>query len=194
MNLYIKFYFTILAFIQIHLFLIKVMAQIRKEFAKSILEQDYIRILLISFLVLMIPNIFVYAYHTEHEFSEGFKNIQNPTTNHKGNEQLAEGIFFLGITLGYIITTMYIVFRPNNLKNYYIIILGTIAIIVIYYLSKTTGFPAPDFYDWIIIDDTTNWKDAVTKIAQQTFVIPLSMLLGIRLMNKKLKDDNSHLR
>ena len=136
----------------------------------------------------MIPNIFVYAYHTDHELSEGFKNILNPATNHKGNEQLAEGIFFLGITLGYIITTLYIEFRPNNLKAYYIIILGTIAIIVIYYLSKTTGFPAPDLYDWMIIDDTTNWKDAVTKIAQQTFVIPLSMLLGIRLMmNKKLK-------
>jgi len=170
------------------------MAQIGKEFAKSILEQDYIKILLMSFLVLMVPNIFVYAYHTEHEFSEGFKNIQNPATNHKGNEQLVEGIFFLGITLGYIITTIYVIFRPTNLKNYYIIILGTIAIIVIYYLSKTTGFPAPDFYDWIIIDDTTNWKDTVTKIAQQTFVIPLSMLLGIRLMNKKLKDDNSQLR
>jgi hypothetical protein len=52
-------------------------------------------------------------------------------------------------------------------------------------MSKTIGFPNIDFYDWIIIDNTTNWKDLVTKIAQQSFVIPLSILLGIIYTQKR---------
>lgn len=133
----------------------------------------------------MIPNIFVYAYHSHHEFEEAFEHQPVATTNHKGNEQFAEGIFFASIAIGYTITTILVVVKRHNTAPYYVILVGTVVIIIIYYLSKTSGFPAPDFYDNWIIDDTTNWKDNVTKIAQQIFVIPLAMMLQRELMGRK---------
>ena len=144
-----------------------------------------IKALLALFIILMIPNIIVYFYHSHHEFEEAFEHIGTSNLDHKGHEQLAEGIFFLVIAVGYTITTILVAVKPKSLASYYIILIGTIVIIVVYYFSKTVGFPAPDFYDYIIIDDTTNWKDAVTKIAQQTFVIPLAMLLMYRILEKK---------
>jgi ABC-type proline/glycine betaine transport system permease subunit len=142
-------------------------------------------ILLTIFIVLMIPNIIVYAYHSIHEYSEAMEHIPYTETNHQGMEQLNEGIFFSIITIGYVITTINVITKPNRLKSYYIILIGTIVIIIVYYMSKTIGFPNIDFYDWIIIDNTTNWKDLVTKIAQQSFVIPLSILLGIIYTQKR---------
>lgn len=135
------------------------------------------KILLILFLLFMIPNIVVYAIHAHHELEEANEHIPVAETNHKGQEQLAEGIFFTSITVGYTITTLAVIIKPNNFISYYAILIGTILIIIIYYLSKTTGFPAPDFYDNMILDDTTSIKDLITKVSQQIFVIPLSMLL-----------------
>jgi len=147
-----------------------------------------IKILLILFLVAMIPNIFVYGYHGHHEFEEAFEHIGIPETDHKGNEQFAEGIFFSIVTVGYIITTIFVLVKPYNTISYYAILVGTVIIIIIYYASKTSGLPAPDFYDNWIIDDSTNWKDNVTKIAQQAMVIPLSMLLILRATKIKCLD------
>src|SRR5215218_920458 len=136
-------------------------------------------ILLISFVAIMIPNIAVYVIHAHDELNEAKENIPVQSTNHKGLEQLNEGIFFTIIYIGYITTTILIVSNPYNLKPYYVVFFGTISIIIVYFLSKTIGFPAFDFYDWVIVDDTTNWKDVITKVAQQSFVIPLGMLWGI---------------
>ena len=132
----------------------------------------------------MIPNIAVYAYHTQHEFHESQENIVKfPQIS---NEQFGEGIFFLIVTVGYIIMTVWIFVKPNNAIPYIVILVGTVLIIVIYYLSKTSGVPILDGFDNWIIDDSTNWKDAVTKIAQQIFVIPLSIMLGLRTTTTKV--------
>lgn len=123
----------------------------------------------------MIPNIFVYAYHANHELNESKENLAKfPQISH---EQFAEFVFFTGIAAGYTICTIAIIAKRHVTAPYYVILVGTVIIIIIYYLSKTSGFPVPDFYDWWMIDDSTNYKDVVTKIAQQTFVIPLAMML-----------------
>ena len=141
--------------------------------------------LLVIFLVLMIPNMIVYAIHGYDELEEAYKNMPVAATEHKGNEQFAEGIFFTVILIGYMVTTILVIAYPRMMGAYYVILFGTVVIIIIYYLSKTVGFPAPDFYDNMIVDDTTNWKDVITKVAQQAFVIPLSMMLILKRYNIK---------
>lgn len=135
------------------------------------------KVLLTIFLVTMIPNIAVYAIHAHHEFEEAFEHMPIAATNEQGNEQFLEGIFFSAITIGYVVTTIYIVAKPNNTTSYYVILVGTVIIIVIYYITKTVGMPVPDGHDNWIVDYTLNWKDNVTKIAQTIFIIPLAMLL-----------------
>lgn len=122
----------------------------------------------------MIPNITVYFYHSFHEYNESQEN--QLMYRHIANEQFAEFILFQVIAWGYTIMTIFVMVKPANKKAYKVIFIGTPIIIVIYYLSKTVGMPVPDFYDWWMVDNSTNWKDDVTKIAQQTFVIPLAML------------------
>ena len=135
----------------------------------------------------MIPNIAVYAYHMQHEFHESEENAAK--FPQQSAEQFGEGIFFLIVTIGYSITTILVLVKPTNLISYYAILIGTVIIIVIYYLSKTSGVWIYDGFDNWIIDNSTNWKDSVTKIAQQTFVIPLSMLLVLQLRNRESESD-----
>jgi hypothetical protein len=142
------------------------------------------KILTIIFLAFMIPNIAVYAYHMQHEFHESQENATH--FKETSNEQFGEGIFFLIVTIGYVIMTIWVLIRPKNTIPYLVILIGTVVIIVIYYLSKTSGVPILDGFDNWIIDDSTNWKDAVTKIAQQAMVIPLAMLLVLNTTNKKI--------
>jgi hypothetical protein len=142
------------------------------------------KILITIFLICMIPNIFVYAYHGNHEFEEASEHIGTVEYDHKGKEQFAEGIFFTVVTIGYIATTIGLLIKPEKKVFHYAILIGTVSIIVVYFASKTIGVPAIDGYDNWIIDDTTNWKDNVTKIAQQIFVIPVGMLL-MRLYDKE---------
>jgi hypothetical protein len=131
--------------------------------------------LLIIFLIFMIPNIAVYAYHANHELHESKENaIKYPEIS---SEQFAEFIFFTAIAIGYTICTVAIVAKRSRTAPYYVILIGTVVIIIIYYMSKTIGFPVPDYHNWWMIDDSTNWKDLVTKICQQIFVIPLAMML-----------------
>jgi MFS superfamily sulfate permease-like transporter len=133
-------------------------------------------ILLIIFLVLMIPSIAVYAYNANHEYHESEESKANGLIE-KSAEQRAEFILFGSIAIIYAIPTVFITVYRNKTLPYYIILVTTVVITVIYYLSKTTGVWIPDGFDNWIVDTTSNWKDAVTKISQQAFVIPLSMLL-----------------
>ena len=133
-------------------------------------------ILSIIFVIIMIPNISIYIYHSNHEFHESEENKEKGFIE-IANEQRAEGIFFAFIAIGYIICTIIILIKPENTISYYAILVGTIVIIIIYYSSKTIGFPVPDGFDYWMIDNSTNWKDNITKIAQQMFVIPLAMML-----------------
>jgi hypothetical protein len=147
------------------------------------------KILFAIFLLFMIPNIVVYAYHMQHEFHESTESIEHGYIE-KGNEQFSEGIFFFIVAFGYIVTTSFVIIRPYNPVSYYAILVGTVIIIVIYYLSKTTGVPIFDGFDNWIIDNSTNWKDSVTKIAQQALVIPLSMLLILNTIARKEEEES----
>jgi hypothetical protein len=43
--------------------------------------------------------------------------------------------------MGYIITTILIFAKPNNVIPYYAILIGTVAIIIVYYFRTMTGIP-----------------------------------------------------
>jgi MFS superfamily sulfate permease-like transporter len=131
----------------------------------------------------MVPSIVVYAYNANHEYHESEESKVNGLIE-KAAEQRAEFILFAGIAIIYAIPTFFITVYRYKILPYYIILVTTVVITVIYYLSKTTGVWIPDGFDNWIIDNTVNWKDAVTKISQQAFVIPLSMLLMYVKMRK----------
>ena len=139
--------------------------------------------LLILFLVLIIPSIAVYAYNANHEYHESEESKIEGLIE-KSAEQRAEFMLFAGIAIIYAIPTIFIIVYRNKTLPYYVILVTTVVISIIYYLSKTTGVWIPDGFDNWIIDTTSNWKDAVTKISQQAFVIPLSMLLMYVKMKK----------
>ena len=78
----------------------------------------------------MIPNIIVYVGHGLHEFDESIENkTQFPE---KSNEQFSEGIFFVSIAIGYTITTVLVIVKPDNPIAYIVILVGTVIIICIY--------------------------------------------------------------
>src|SRR5215213_6263734 len=76
-----------------------------------------ITILSIIFVGLRIPNIIVYAEHSLLELDESKESAEKGTIN-KSTRQLAEGIFFALIAIGYIITTILIFAKPNNVIPY----------------------------------------------------------------------------
>src|SRR5215203_4841842 len=152
-----------------------------------------ITILSIIFVGLMIPNVIVYAEHSLLELDESKESAEKGTIN-KSTRQLAEGIFFALIAIGYIITTILIFAKPNNVIPYYIILVGTVAIIIVYYFRTMTGIPIIGT-DLIIKEYTIDYRDVITKITQQAFVIPLAMMLQrVYDMKKQQKDCNKYNR
>jgi len=152
-----------------------------------------ITILSIIFVGLRIPNIIVYAEHSLLELDESKESAEKGTIN-KSTRQLAEGIFFALIAIGYIITTILIFAKPNNVIPYYIILVGTVAIIIVYYFRTMIGIPIIGT-DLIIKEYTIDYRDVITKITQQAFVIPLAMMLQrVYDMKKQQKDCNKYNR
>ena len=132
-------------------------------------------ILSIIFVGLMIPTVILYAEHSLLELQESGKSAEQGSKN-KSVRQLGEGILFAIITIGYIVTTVLVFLKPNNVISYYAILVGTVAIVIVYYLRTITGIPVIGTDLWIK-DYTTDYRDVITKIAQQAFVIPLAMML-----------------
>ncbi|HEX2406263.1 MAG TPA: hypothetical protein VHJ38_03555 [Nitrososphaeraceae archaeon] len=132
-------------------------------------------ILSIIFIGLMIPNVIVYVEHAILEIDESQKSSTQGMVN-KSTRQLSEGIFFAMIAIGYIVTTLLIFIKPNNVIPYYVLLIGTVAILVVYYFRSMTGIPIPGT-DLIIKEYAIDYRDVITKIAQQAFVIPLAMML-----------------
>ncbi|MGZ5511743.1 MAG: hypothetical protein ACXWFC_14905, partial [Nitrososphaeraceae archaeon] len=132
-------------------------------------------ILSIIFVGLMIPNVIVYVEHSLLEFDESQNSTEQGMVN-KSTRQLAEGIFFALIAIGYVVTTILIFIRPNNVIPYYVLLIGTVAILIVYYFRTMTGIPIPGT-DLLIKEYTIDYRDVITKIAQQAFVIPLAMML-----------------
>ena len=74
------------------------------------------------------------------------------------------------------------------IENYYKISEGTVAIIIVYYFRTMIGIPIVGT-DLIIKEYTIDYRDVITKIAQQAFVIPLAMMLQrvYDMKNKNMK-------
>ncbi|MGZ5485380.1 MAG: hypothetical protein ACXWFB_05645 [Nitrososphaeraceae archaeon] len=138
-------------------------------------NNKHITILSIIFVGLMIPNVIVYVEHSLLEFDESQNSTEQGMVN-KSTRQLAEGIFFALIAIGYVVTTILIFIRPNNVIPYYVLLIGTVAILIVYYFRTMTGIPIPGT-DLLIKEYTIDYRDVITKIAQQAFVIPLAMML-----------------
>ena len=135
----------------------------------------------------MIPNVIVYVEHALLEIDESQKSHEQGMVN-KSTRQLSEGIFFAMIAIGYIVTTALIFTKPNNVIPYYVLLIGTVAILVVYYFRSTTDIPIPGT-DLIIKEYAIDYRDVITKISQQAFVIPLGMMLQRVYDMKKQKDE-----
>ena len=61
---------------------------------------------------------------------------------------------------------------------YLVIIVGTVAIVVLYYM-RIYGISIP-FTEIVIVDFSSDYRDVITKIAQQILVIPVTALLILR--------------
>lgn len=132
-------------------------------------------VLSIIFVGLMIPNVIVYAQHAIHEIEASEKSALEGKVN-SSTRQLSEGIFFGLIAIGYVVTTIFIFLKPNNVIPYYVLLFGTVAIIIVYYFRTITGIPIPGT-ELQIKEYLVDYTDVITKIAQQIFVIPVAMML-----------------
>ncbi len=144
-------------------------------------------ILSIIFVALMIPTVILYAEHSIVEFQASEESAEQQMKN-KSTRQLGEGIFFAMIAIGYVVTTALVFIKPNNVIPYYVILLGTVAIVIVYYLRAITGIPVLGTDLWIK-EYTTDHRDVITKVAQQALVIPLAMMLQKVYDVKKQKDE-----
>jgi hypothetical protein len=150
-------------------------------------NKKQITILSIIFVALMIPTVILYAEHSIVEIQGSEESAEQQMKN-KSTRQLGEGILFAMIAIGYVVTTVLVFIKPNNVISYYVILVGTVAIIIVYYLRAITGIPVLGTDLWIK-DYTTDHRDLITKIAQQAFVIPLAMMLQRVYDVNKLKDE-----
>ena len=148
----------------------------------------HMKILSIIFVGLMIPNVIVYIEHSVLELEESQNSNAQGMVN-KSTRQEGEGIFFSLVAIGYIVATIFIFIKPNNMIPYYVLLIGTVAILVVYYFRTMTGIPIPGT-DLIIKEYTVDYRDVITKIAQQAFVIPLAMMLQ-RLYDIKYQKEKS---
>lgn len=142
----------------------------------------------ILFLVAVIPTIIVYLEHSFVEFVAHDKSvIQGKET--KAIKQLGEGILFAIIGIGYIVFTIWIFIQPRNKIPYVVILVGTVLVIVVYYL-RIYGIPVVGT-DIVITDISQDWRDVISKIAQQIMMIPLSFLLAFNLSNPRNKSSTT---
>ena len=138
-------------------------------------NNKHMTILSIIFVGFMIPNVIVYVEHSLLEFGESQNSSEQGMVN-KSTRQLGEGIFFALVAIGYVVTTILIFVKPNNVIPYYVLLIGTVSILIVYNFRATTGIPIPGT-ELIIKEYTVDYRDVITKISQQAFVIPLAMML-----------------
>src|SRR5215212_294961 len=126
------------------------------------------------YLITVIPTIYVYIEHALVE-----KNAHdNAKTETKKIKTSAESLLFISIALGYIIASLFMLLKPSSPIPYLAVIIGTIAIVILYYF-RIYGIPIP-FTDGLVITDlSSDWRDVITKICQQILVVPVTALLVI---------------
>lgn len=130
------------------------------------------KLLLTIFLATVIPTLVVYLEHAYIELEASMESISET----KKIKTLSEFIFFVVIGLGYLVLTVLIIIFPQSRLPYLIVIVGTVAVVIFYFISRIYPIPIP-FTDITIVDRTLDWRDVITKICQQILVIPASMLL-----------------
>ena len=135
------------------------------------------KILFIIFFATVIPTIYIYFTHAIEEEKAYEKSIAKED-NYKATKQLGEAVLFFMVGFGYFVVSGIIVVKPTWRIPYIILIVGTIAIVILYYM-RIYGIPVLGT-DVIIRDMSTDWSDVVTKICQQIMVVPLSILLARR--------------
>ncbi len=143
------------------------------------------KLLLIIFLVTVIPTIYVYVEHANVEI-EAYEKAKTET---KKTKTLSEALLFGGIGLGYVILTILMFVKPRNAIPYLIVIVGTVAVVILYYF-RIYGIPIPGT-EIVITDLTTDWRDVVTKICQQILVIPATALLIINRNSRRNNNNNN---
>ena len=151
-------------------------------------NNKHMTILSIIFIVFMIPNVIVYVEHSILEFGESQNSSQQGMVN-KSTRQLGEGVFFGLVAIGYVVTTVLIFVKPNNVIPYYVLLIGTVSILIVYYFRATTGIPIPGT-ELIIKEYAIDYRDVITKISQQAFVIPLAMMLQ-RIYDVKYRNEKT---
>jgi hypothetical protein len=129
------------------------------------------------FLITVIPTIYVYAEHANVEFNA----YTNAKTETKQIKTLSETIFFGAISIGYSFLASCIIFLPRYRIPYLVIIVGTIAVVILYYL-RIYGIPIPGT-PIVIVDFSSDWRDVITKICQQILIVPVTALYMIRSRN-----------
>lgn len=130
------------------------------------------KLLLTIFLATVIPTLVVYLEHAYIELEASMESISET----KKIKTLSEFIFFVVIGLGYLVLTVFIIIFPQSRLPYLIVIVGTVAVVIFYFISRIYPIPIPTT-DYVIRDTTIDWRDVITKICQQILVIPASMLL-----------------
>lgn len=138
--------------------------------------------LLSIFLISVIPCIYVYLEHGYVEQKAFDKSIAKDNQT-KATKQAGEALLFYGIGFGYILTTILIFIKPEWKIPYFIILVGTVAVVILYY-CRIYGIPIPGT-PIVITDFSSDWRDVVTKICQQILVIPVSILLVLVATNSR---------
>lgn len=133
-------------------------------------------LLFFLYLIAVIPVIAVYLEHANVEI----KAHSEAQTETKKIKTYAEALLFASIAVGYIIVTIFIFLYPNNPIPYLVVIVGTIAIVILYYL-RLYGIPIPFTEGGIVITDlSSDWRDAITKIFQTILVVPITAMLVLQ--------------
>jgi hypothetical protein len=143
-----------------------------------IIKSLHIFLLLAIYLICVIPTVYIYITHGLEEKTAYDKSI-SIGNEYKATKQIGEALLFLIIGLSYILLTVLILIKPNWRIPYIIIIVGTIAVVILYYM-RIFGIPIIGTDNIVIRDLSTDYRDVITKIAQQILVIPLSILFAIR--------------
>lgn len=138
------------------------------------MNKTKISLLLIFLVTTTIPVIYVYLEHATVEVNA----YEKATTETKKIKTLSEALLFAGIGFGYVISIGAILYFPKSPIPYLVVIIGTIAVVILYYL-RIYGIPIPGT-EIVIVDFSSDWRDVVTKIFQQILVVPATALLFLR--------------
>lgn len=134
------------------------------------------KILYIIFYITVLPTIFVYLGHAFME-GEGYEISMEKGDGYKATKQFGETVLFSTIGIGYIAFASWILNAPKHLIPYVVLIVGTVAIILLW-LLRIYGIPVIGT-DVVIRDISTDFMDVITKSCQ-TIMLPVLTLLAVR--------------